>query len=144
MKIRVTAKAIPGSHDFGVAGTGTEQVGVRVQALDGELAGQEFVWYGFFTEASVEMTLAALKTAGWDGEDFVNLPGLGSTTFSLTLQEEVGQDGETRLRATFINPLGVPMKEKMDDRAKNALAARIAKMTGKPATTAARRNTIPF
>jgi hypothetical protein len=143
MKIRVKAKAVAGSHEFGVAGTGTEQIGLRVQVLEGEHEGQEFVWYGYFSEAAVEMTLQALKTSGWDGSDFVNLPGLGSTMFSLTLQDETNQQGENVLRATFINPLGVPMKEKMDDSAKAALAKRIAKLTGQPVPVA-RRSTTPF
>jgi hypothetical protein len=142
-KVRAKARAVAGSHEFGVAGTGTEQVGMRVLVLDGEYSGSEFVWYGSFTEAGTDIALESLRVAGWDGTDFVNLPGLGSTEFLLTLQEEDGRDGPSRMRAAFINRLGVPMKEKMDDAAKAALARRIARITGASAAPARKVN-IPF
>lgn len=132
-KIRVKAQAVAGSHDFGVASTGTEQVGIAVKVLEGDFAGQTFSWYGYFTDEATELTVKALRTAGWDGTDFVSLPGLGSTQFELVLVEEE-RNGEFKWNARFINQIGVPMAERMGDAKKLALAKRISRLSGKPST----------
>jgi hypothetical protein len=65
-KIRVKAKAVAGTHEWGLSNTNTEQVGMRVEILDGEFAGQALTWYGYFTDASEQRTLEQLEIAGWD------------------------------------------------------------------------------
>lgn len=141
-KDKVKARAIAGSHVFGVASTGTEQVGMRLSVIDGPRAGEEFVWYGSFTENSVEITLSGLKAAGWDGSDFANLPGLGSVDCMLTLQEEERRDsGALYWRAAFINPIGIAMKEQLDAAGVAALAKRVARLTGANAAAAKK---VPF
>lgn len=131
-KIRCKARAVPSSHDFGYSPEkGTEQVGMRVQILDGELEGQTYTWLGYFTEASEDRTLEQLRTAGWDGTDFLSLPGLGSTEFELQLEEETGQkDGTLYWRPTFINRMGVAMKNSMDAQQRAAFAARLRSKIG--------------
>lgn len=123
-KIRVKARALPDSHEWGFASTGTEQVGMRVTILEGEYQG-EVTWYGYFTEATEQRTLESLSVAGWDGTDIINLPGLGSTEFELQLEEETDDKGNKYLRPTFINRIGVAMKHVMDAGAKAAFAARM-------------------
>ena len=137
-KIRSKARAVPDSHEWGFASTGTEQVGMRVVIADGELAGQEVTWYGYFTDAAEARTLEALKIAGWDGSNVIDLPGLGSTEFELTLEEETDEKGKTYLRPTFINRIGVAMRNKMDDAQKRSFAARMQALAGatKGASTA--------
>lgn len=132
-KIKVKARATAESHEWGFASTGTEQVGMRVEILDGELAGNHVTWYGYFTDATEERTLDALKVAGWDGSDIINLPGLGSTEFELVLEEEIDDRGNTYLRPTFINRIGVAMKSKMDAQQKAAFAARMRARVQQPA-----------
>lgn len=129
-KLRCRAKAIPDSHVFGYANTGTEQVGILVECLDGEFKGKQFTWYGFFTPAAEERTLEQLMIAGWDGTDVINLPGLGTTEFELQLEEqedhdENGSPAGTFWRPTFINRIGVAMRNQMDDQQKRAFAARL-------------------
>ena len=133
-KSRVKARAT-GDFAFGTANTGTIQVGIQIEALStdetGEItAGSTYTWYGFFTEKSEARTLDALEIAGWngnDGDDFVNLVGLGTTEFEVQFEEEdaVNEQGEvtgTRWRPTFINRGGIAMRDQMDDAAKLAFA----------------------
>jgi hypothetical protein len=138
-KIRAKARAVEGSEIFGFTGTGKEQIGFRIQVLEGEFEGESFSWYGFFTEASGQRTIDSLKYAGWN-EDWnafaqKRLPGLGSTEFELQLEEEEDQDEQgnpagTSWRATFINRIGVAMKSVMDEGTARAFAARMKAMYG--------------
>lgn len=131
--MRCKARARPGEFEFGHAGTGIPQVGVRIDLLDGELQGQIVTWYGYFTEKSQDRTLDQLEIAGWngaDGNDFVNLTGLGSTEFELQLEEEDDKDEQgnpagTYWKPAFINRMGVAMRDKMDANAKLAFAAEL-------------------
>jgi hypothetical protein len=125
MTIKVKAKAVPGSHVYGFASTGTEQVGVRVECLDGELAGQSVTWYGYFTEQSERRTLESLAIMGGDINDVIPLPGLGSTEFELVLEEETADDGSVHYKPAFVNRIGVAMKQQMDEGQKRAFAARM-------------------
>lgn len=141
-KTRAKARAIEGSQEWGFANTGTEQVGIRVLVLDGELKDQTFTWYGYFTENSETRTLEQLMIAGWDGQEPMNLPGLGATEFELQLEEQEEQDEQGNVtgaywRPTFINRVGVAMRNKMDDGQKRAFASRLsalARTIQKPAT----------
>jgi hypothetical protein len=135
-KIRSKARAIAGSQEWGTANTGTEQVGFRVQLIGGDMDGQSFTWYGYFTDTSEERTLESLRIAGWDGDfgALLDLPGLGSTEFELQLEDQADKDGklvinpetgEPYLKPTFINRIGVAMKNVMDANEKTAFAARM-------------------
>jgi hypothetical protein len=127
--MRVKARALGDTFEFGFASTGTEQVGVRVVVVGGDYDGHEFTWYGYFTEASEDRTIDSLKIMGWDGTDVVSLPGLGSTEFELQLEEQLDEQGHPYWRPTFVNRMGVAMKQVMDPAAKASFAARInAKM----------------
>lgn len=128
-KIRTKAKAVADSHEWGYANTGTEQVGMRVVMIGGDFDGQQVTWYGYFTEATEQRTLESLRIAGWDETDIINLPGLGTTEFELQLEEETDDQGATYLRPTFINKIGVAMRNKMDDGQKQAFAARMRALT---------------
>jgi hypothetical protein len=95
-KLRAKGRAIAGTQEFG-SGERGEQVGLRVQVIGGEFDGQAIPWYGHFTPAAEERTIEQLQIAGWDGTDFANLPGLGSTEFELQFEEYEGfreGDGE--------------------------------------------------
>jgi hypothetical protein len=127
----VKARAVADSHEWGLADTGTEQVGVLLELLEGEHSGQRVTWYGYFTEASEDRTLESLRIAGWNGNDLLNLPGLGSTEFQLTMTEEENQNtGQVFWKASFINRIGVAMRNVMDERQKAAFAARMRAKTG--------------
>lgn len=141
--VKVKAKAVPDSHEWGFANTKTEQVGMRCTIIGGESDGQSVTWYGYFTPKSEERTLEQLRIAGWDGSDIINLPGLGSTEFELVLEEQEEQDEHgnpagTYWRPTFINRIGVAMRNKMDDAQKRAFAARLGALAGAAAPAGGR------
>lgn len=152
-KVSIKARALEGTETFGFASTGTRQVGFRVEGLSGGegFTGEVFSWYGYFTDTSGKRTLESLKTAGWKDDDdgwrgFGNstLPGLGSTEFELQLEEEEEEDAEgnpagTYWRPTFINKIGVAMKEQMDAGTIKAFAAEMRAMFGGPPTAPAGR-----
>lgn len=137
-KVRVKARAIPDSHEWGYStNTNTEQVGMKVEILDGEFVGQFLTWYGYFTEKSEDRTLEQLEIAGWNKSSVIDLPGLGSTEFELILEEQEDQDEHGNpagayWRPTFINRIGVAMRNKMDEMQKRAFAARIGARVGAP------------
>lgn len=135
-KIRSRARAIPGSQDWGKSTAGNPQVGVRVQTIGGDLDGQYFTWYGPFTPDAEARTLDQLRIAGWNGDwdHLLDLPGLGETEFELQLEDQtdragqlvINQDtGEPYLRPTFINRIGVAMKNVMDQQERAAFAAQL-------------------
>lgn len=138
-KHRIKARAIAGSQEWGYASTGTEQVGIRITLIDGDWSGQSVTWYGFLTDNAEARTLEQLEIAGWDKSSVIDLPGLGSTEFELELEEETDDQGNTYMRPTWINRIGVAMKKKMDDTARRALAARLAALTGARPAPAAQR-----
>lgn len=54
---------------FGKAKTGTQQVLVTFEILRGAQAGQKIGWFGYFTDATTERTLQALRICGFAGDD---------------------------------------------------------------------------
>lgn len=135
-KLRTKGKARPGEFEFGTASNGTQQVGLRIEIVEPDQGdeiklGSVHTWYGYFTDKSIERTLEQLEIAGWngvEGDDFINLTGLGSTEFELQFEEEdefdeQGNPAGSYMKPTFINRAGVAMRNKMDDNAKRVFAA---------------------
>lgn len=143
-KLRAKARAIAGSQEFGKSSNDNEQVGLRLQLVGGEFDGQMVTWYGTFSPAAEKRTIEQLQIAGWNGEDFANLPGLGATEVELQLEEYEGQDQETGehftwLKAKWINRIGVTMKNAMNASEKESFAARMQQRYGKGGATQQRR-----
>lgn len=143
-KLRAKARALAGSQEFGVSSNKNEQVGLRLQIVGGELDGQMVTWYGTFSPAAEERTIEQLQIAGWNGEDFANLPGLGSTEVEVQLEEYEGQDQETGEhflwhKAAWINRIGVTMKNAMNAGEKASFAQRMQAKYGKGGQQAAPR-----
>lgn len=133
-KMYARARAVENSFEWGVSSNDNDQIGVLVNVLDGELAGSQATWYGTFTEASEDRTIESLRFMGWNGTDVVNLPGLGSTDFQLTFEEEQTDSGSVYWKPAFVNRIGVAMKTPMDDRRKAAFAARLRAKIGTAGT----------
>jgi hypothetical protein len=120
---RYRAKAI--GHKLGKASTGNEQVLVNFEVTDGEHKGRIVYWYGTFTEASIERTLESLEHAGWDGVSLSQMSGLGDREVELVMENELGQDGQNRLRVRWVNKMGGAMKVELDRGGVMALEERI-------------------
>lgn len=136
-KLRAKGRVVQGSHDFGTASTGTEQIAAQVMIVDGEHAGQSCTWYGSFTERARERAEEQLRIAGWDGTWHQDMPGLGSTEFDLQYEETTTPNGAVYLDGNFINRIGVALKNRMDDAQK---ADFFARMRGSSAATQRRAN----
>lgn len=135
------------------AGTGTEQIGVMLSITEGEHAGESITWYGFFTEATAERTIKALRLLGWQGDDLTDLTGIDVNEVSIVIEHEEDNKGKVHARVKWINgPGSLAMKETLDPKDARSLSARMKGMAiasrqgAKPANGTApqqRRNAEP-
>lgn len=125
----VRAKAF--EADLGFTGGGKEQIAVAFRLLEGPDQGKVITWYGFFSEKAIERTFESLRHCGWKGDDLTNLDGLYDKEVRLVIEHEQGQDGETRAKVRWVNPMGgVALRTRMSPSELNAFAQ---KMKGKAA-----------
>lgn len=109
--------------ELGETKKGDPQVAVTFRIIDdGEAAGQELTWYGYFTEKTKARTLESLVHAGWDGDDIDTLDGLGTTEVSIVVAHEE-YNGRTSARIQWVNAIGGSVLQKpMDSDAKKQFA----------------------
>lgn len=143
------ARAVAGSAQLGVAGTGTEQVAVQIELLEGPDKGAILPWYGFFTPAAEERTLESLHYLGFEGDNILDLSTVGgpdAPDVIAVLEDEEGSDGEVRTRVLWINKIGSGqlIKTQMAPDQQAAFAARMKgkllaqrQKSGAPASSAA-------
>lgn len=120
------------SWDLGQAETGTDQVAIEFEVVEGDFRGSRITWYGFFTDKTEERTLESLRICGWTGTDLSNLTGLDANVVEIVCEPEDGKaDPETgevksRLRVRWVNRAGgIAMKTRLGDDQKKVLAARM-------------------
>ena len=129
----------------GFAQTGTPQVEVRFEVVDGEEKGAQIIWYGYLTDAAYERTIEALRHTGWtggpDSNDVCDHDGCGSQLCKIVVEEE-DYNGKVRLRVRWVNGITKP-REPLDDKSKDffrQLKSKIkpprSKATPKPKQTA--------
>ena len=116
-----TYTAIPYTCALGKAKTGTAYVSIGFNIKDG--VGGSIWWNGYFHENSIDRTLDALQCCGWTGDDIsdfsewesANSSGLGETEVSIVVENEVGQDGISRPKLKWINPIdGIRVSTKQE------------------------------
>jgi hypothetical protein len=104
-----TYRGRPARAALGLASTGIEQIAVMFDFV--EPAGTRLTWYGFFTEATTERTIEALRHCGWRGDDLSvfaegqPLPEGFDQEVELVVKHETYQ-GKTNARIAFINSGG--------------------------------------
>lgn len=117
-------------HRVGYAGTGTEQVGVRLRVTDGPLKGKYLLWYGTFTDNSEEITIRALRNLGFEGDDLYDQREWDAMyaraqEATAVVQHEVYKD-KKRAKVAWINGGGdVIMAREMNDHELRAFGARM-------------------
>src|SRR6185437_16355806 len=120
------AKAIPGAA-IGAASTGTEQIGVPCEFVDGPNKGMQITWYGYFSDSAIDRTFESLRTLGFKGDDLGDLSSLGSPdapVVQLVLENE-DYNGQTQVKVRWVNKLGgAAMKNAFDDSQRQSFAAR--------------------
>jgi hypothetical protein len=106
---------------------GKPQVAVLIEITEGEHAGERRTWFGHFTEKTEEKTFEQLRTLGWSTDDLTDLAGIDANEVSIKVEHETDQDGQQRDRIRWINRpgAGLAIKERMDDAAARAFAARM-------------------
>jgi hypothetical protein len=105
------ARAIQGA--LGQASTGSDQVAVEFEILTEGLEGQHITWFGYFTDATWERTVEALRTCGWQGDDLSDLTGLGASEVDLVIEQEE-YNGKYSAKVKWINkPGGMSLKAPM-------------------------------
>lgn len=87
---------------LGISKNGTEQIAVLFETREGE----RIVWYGFFTERTVERTMDSMDYMGWDGVDVGSPMGLGKNEVELVVEHEQNDEGKTFARVRWVNRLG--------------------------------------
>ena len=111
---------------LGETDTGKEQVAVRFRFLDVE---GEITWYGYFTDKTLETTFKALRSAGWKGQDLMDLSDLcapASTPEVYLVIEHEEYEGKTRARVRWVNGAGgIALKKALDPNKAKAFAARM-------------------
>lgn len=120
-------KARPTEAALGVTGTGKEQVAVALEISDGDFAGSQLTWYGYFTENTEERTFESLRHMGWSSDDLMDLSDL-TLEVSIVVGHEDDQNGEPRARVKWINDAnssGLGLKTKLEGDAAKAFAARM-------------------
>lgn len=132
------------AHKFGRAGTGTEQIGVKLQITEGNHKGQYLTWYGFFTEAAIDTTIKSLRALGLRGDDLRNCSSMYEGEAIAVVQHEVDRDNNKRARVRWINGADVAMNDVMNERELGAFASRMrGSMARFPSSQAAPANNAP-
>jgi hypothetical protein len=112
---------------LGETDAGKEQVAVRFELLD--LPGQGITWYGYFTEKSTPITLKALRTAGWRGNDLMDLGDLcnpETTPEVYLVVEHETYEGKTSAKVRWVNGAGgLSIKKALDPNKAKIFAARM-------------------
>lgn len=111
--------------ELGYASTGTEQVAVSFELLEGDAAGQRITWYGYFSDKGAARTIESLKHCGWDG-NLEDLSTVGCQECQIVLDWEEF-NGRESLRVKWVNGLGqgLAVKNRMDPAQRAAFAQRM-------------------
>lgn len=113
--------------DFGRARTGTEQIAVCFEVLEGPYEGQRIQWFGYFTPAALPVTVRALRAAGLTGNDLTKLDGLGTRDVDLVVEMDPDRDGIPRPRVKWVNEVRerhVVLQDVLSNADRHALAER--------------------
>ena len=109
-------RACASAAALGVTSTGKDQIAVEFTFL--EPMGQKKTWYGFFTDAAFDFTIAALRACGWTGSDLSDFAA-GALPDSMTREVEIvirhqEYQGKVTDRIAFVNAGGgLALKESM-------------------------------
>lgn len=104
---------------LGQASTGSTQVAVEFDILTEGMEGQHITWFGYFTDATFERTVEALRTCGWQGDDLSDLAGVDANEVDIVVEQEE-YNGKVSAKVKWINkPGGMALKAPMStDQAK--------------------------
>lgn len=115
---------------LGESTNGKEQVAITFELTEGEYAGRRLTWFGYFsTDKAAEMTMKALRNAGWKGQDLwaVTQQALNQPVSLNVISEEY--EGKWRNKVNWVNAPGgggIKLEKPMNDLKARAFAQRFA------------------
>lgn len=102
-------EAVCTGHQWDKNKDGKPVVVLSFKLLEGEHFGKHVNWWGHTTEKSIDITLKALRNAGWKGNDLDNLGELNQRV-SLAIEPEDYEDEQgnkkTTTRVKWVNRAG--------------------------------------
>jgi hypothetical protein len=115
--------------EFGEAKNGSEQVGIDFEVTQGEHKGEHLAYYGSFNgDTATEITIKALRTSGWKGDDVGDLSSLSrpdAPEVDLVCEPDTWE-GKTHLKVKWVNAAGgLALKKPLDQAKRAALSARL-------------------
>lgn len=113
------------AHKFGRAGTGTEQIGIRLAVVEGPHKGTHFIYYGFFTDNTIEHTIKAMRALGFTGDDVRDVRSMYTSEAIAVVAHEADRDGKVRERVRWINGADVVMNDVMSPQELSGFAQRM-------------------
>lgn len=117
------------SVQFGTSSKkGTQQCAVCFEILRGPQAGQKVTWIGYFTDATIERTLNALRICGFEGDDVSSFPGQSPENEVSIVVEHEEYDGKVRVKVAWVNEPGgggMKMANPFDDKALRKFGAQL-------------------
>lgn len=123
-----TYKAKAVDVELGYAQTGTPQVAVLFEVLEGDEAGSRITWYGYFTDGTSQRTIESLRNCGWKGNDLSELePSLLPDDVQIVVQHQE-YNGAMRAKVAWVNKVGagtIAMKERMTPEQRKQFAAQM-------------------
>ena len=123
------ARAIPGGAVLGKTSKDTDQVGITFKLLEGPEANRLIAYYGYFTDATAEGTIEAMRNAGWLGDDLRDLSSIGredGPDVVLVIRDEANLDGVMQSRVKYVNRVaGSAIKQPMTEAERNDFARRM-------------------
>jgi hypothetical protein len=89
---------------WGTTGTNLRQVAVTFVIDEGDWAGHEITWFGYFAEKTTARTMESLRTCGWVGDDLSNLGALDQQV-ELVVEHETYKE-KTQVKVAWVNRPG--------------------------------------
>lgn len=121
------------SGGLGDSAAGNPQIGVNLEILNGELAGERITWYGTFgdelkgaqKQTSTQTTYETLRALGWEGTDLTDLTGIDQNDVEFMVDHE-DYNGKSRTKVKWVRRAGVVFKNPMTPDKAKAFAAQMA------------------
>jgi len=112
---------------LGMTETGKEQIAVSFEVVDGDQAGEEITWYGYFTEKTAERTIESLRHMGWQGNDLAAI-AVDQLPNEVSIVVDADEyNGVTRMKVQWVNRAGagLALRTRMAPDAASSFAARM-------------------
>jgi hypothetical protein len=87
------------------AGTGTPQLGIDFEILEGPSQGQHITAYLYFGEGSFDRTIESIRLCGWKGTNLADLTGITDNEVRIVVEQEE-YNGKLYQKVKWINALG--------------------------------------